>query len=218
MAGILHEKGKINRDESSLSPVSFQIQHREWSGQYRGQLVTQTPSSSAPAANVGERFYQETYQNGQSLRYLKVLHTPRLAMADLPLSSRRLLIKPNAGAYLVEWMPVAKKNDIGAHHPIGYKRNMVTYKSSPSVLRTESPVCNVAGPYTDIEIDGHRRVMNLDREIVGDYCLLSQKPEKPFTMTKTLETTIGKEVSRLLDGIKKMYHRGWLADHTIQTD
>ncbi|WP_430520193.1 hypothetical protein, partial [Aliivibrio sp.] len=214
---ILHEKGKINRDESSLAPVSFQIQHREWSGQYRGQLVTQTPSSSAPAANVGERFTKKLSKRSvskifESAAYTATCHggfTTFLTATFDKTQRRGIFGGMDTGC---------EENDIGAHHPIGYKRNMVTYRSSPSVLRTESPVCNVAGPYTDIELDGHRRVMNLDREIVGDYCLLSQKPEKPFTMTKTLETTIGKEVSRLLDGMKKMYHRGWLADHTIQTD
>ncbi len=45
--------------ELNVSPVSLQIQKRDWSGQYRAQLVTQTPSSSAPDANTGTRFTEK---------------------------------------------------------------------------------------------------------------------------------------------------------------
>lgn len=94
-----------------------------------------------------------------------------------------------------------------------------------------APVEFVAGPYcyidttasdpaatVDILDDGSVKVMNPDGEIAGPYTPTFAKPEKEFTITKTAETTIGKEVSRFLDGAKKLYRRGWFASHTVEVD
>ncbi|MBV1843598.1 hypothetical protein KSX29_23615, partial [Photobacterium ganghwense] len=70
----------------------------------------------------------------------------------------------------------------------------------------------------DILDDGTVKVMNADGMIAGAYTPTFLKPEKLFTITKTAETTIGKEVSRFLDGAKKMYQRGWVANHTQEID
>ncbi|MCG7500049.1 hypothetical protein MHO82_24605 [Vibrio sp. Of7-15] len=47
----------------------------------------------------------------------------------------------------------------------------------------------------------------------GPYTPLWAKPEKSHTVTKVAETTIGREVSRFMNGAKKMFKRGWLTDH-----
>ncbi|MUK91669.1 hypothetical protein GNP80_04330 [Aliivibrio fischeri] len=217
-AAILHEKGKRNDDESKLAPVSFQVQHREWSGQYRGQVVTQTPVSNAPDANAGERFSEKLTSRSvskifESAAYTSTCHGGFTTFLTLTFNKEQRL---RIFGGLADPSDV---NSIGAHHPVRFRRNMVTYKSSEFVKRTESPVCNIGGAYTSIAIDGQiPKLMNASGDIAGDYCLLSQKPKAEFTIDKTLETTVGKEVSRLLDGLKKMYQRGWLADHTVQTD
>ncbi|AAW86526.1 hypothetical protein VF_2031 [Aliivibrio fischeri ES114] len=219
-ASILNEKGQKNPNESQLAPVSFQIQHREWSGQYRGQLITQTPASSAPDANVGERFTEKLTARSvskifSSAAYVSTCHEGFTTFLTLTFNkAQRLRI---FGGMTDEYTTLSDER-VGAHHPMRFRRNMITRKAGKNERKISAPVCDIAGPYTSIEIQDHAVEMNMNREIMGDYCLLSEKPKNAFTVEKTIETTIGKEVSRLLDGLKKMYQRGWIADHTIQVD
>ncbi|KHA59844.1 hypothetical protein NL53_14545 [Vibrio variabilis] len=59
-------------------------------------------------------------------------------------------------------------------------------------------------PYTPIRFERDKGTLVHGKD--GQYTLL---PEKPFKVIKVLETTMGREVSRFLDGCKKMYQRGW---------
>ncbi|MEZ9418199.1 hypothetical protein AB4189_29170, partial [Vibrio sp. 10N.286.49.E1] len=45
--------------ERKLSPISLQLQKRDWSGQMRAQIVTQTPAGNAPEANTGTRYTEK---------------------------------------------------------------------------------------------------------------------------------------------------------------
>lgn len=219
-ASILHPKGRKNVNESKLAPISFQLQHREWSGQYRGQVITQTPSSNAPDSNVGERFTEKLTSRSvskifESAAYASTCHGGFTTFLTLTFNKEQRL---RIFGGMVDDYINESGDEIGAHHPVDIRRNMITRKAAKGERKISLPVCDIAGPYTSFEIQNHTIEMNMNREIMGDYCLLSEKPKTAFTIDKTLDTTVGKEVSRLLDGLKKMYQRGWLADHTIKTD
>lgn len=62
--------------------------------------------------------------------------------------------------------------------------------------------------YTPIEF-----VRDEGKVIPGKDGLYTELPAKPFQIIKVLETTMGAEVSRFLDAIKKMYQRGWAREN-----
>lgn len=204
--------------EPKISPVSLQLQRKEWSGQYRAQVVTQIPSSSPPVANVGER-YSETLTSRavskifESGAYVAACHEGFTTFLTLTFTKeqRQQLFggykefyrefeseeeKLNSQGYYLYGL-----KDYKAFTPLEYERNMAPV------------VTDIAGPYSTIPLKKQLpKMMNLSRVIAGDYCLLSSKPTSEFKRTKTFETTIGQEVGRFLDGCKKMYHRGWDSD------
>lgn len=164
---LKHEK--IPPFELKLSPVSLQIQKREWSGQYRAQLVTQTPSSNAPDANTGTRFTEKLTPSSvskvfESGAYVAQCHDGFSAFITLTFNeAQRLAIF--GGMTLGD-------DENGPHSPVEFKRDcgQIVYAKD--------------APYT-------------------------QLPNQPFQVIKSIDTTMGKEVSRFLSGAKKMYQRGW---------
>lgn len=216
---ILNQNGKKAKGEPDIVPVSLQLMQRECFEQYKLQVVTQTPSSRAPEANTGERFSEKLTSGAvtkifESAAYMAVKNdgfttffTPTFTKAQ-----RLAIFGGMADADEVK--------GIGEHHSIQIRRNMVMAgRSTQRYKKVATPVLDIAGPYSTIPIKGvPSKTMNINGEIVGDYCPLFLKPEKEYTIEKTLDTTIGKELSRWLDGAKKMFQRGWWADYTIQID
>lgn len=68
---------------------------------------------------------------------------------------------------------------LGTRHPIRYRRNMVTYTSSPAEKRVALPVMDIGGPYSTVPFANRARtkLMNGGGEIAGDYCRLEDKPK-----------------------------------------
>jgi len=246
-ARVLAPKGKSKITEPKINPNSIRLMNREWSGQYKIQYHTQTPSSSAPDAQEGDRFTEsltkravsKIFESGAYVAtccggfttFLTLTFTKEQrnklfgGMVDGDAAPYCTLPKPPLPASktrgsrsMLRGRPQLKCTD-GANTPINIKRNMA------------KPINHIAGPYcyidmcaddpaltVDINDDGLVKVMNENGDIAGPYSPLFAKPEKAFTLTKTAETTIGKEVSRFLDSTKKMYHRGWIANHTVEVD
>lgn len=216
---VLHDKGRANRCEPKIIPTSVQLQQRECFDQYRIQHITQTPTSKAPAANSGDRYTDKLTKRAvtkifESAAYSAVRNDGFTTFLTLTFTREQRL------AIFGGMADESELGELGARHPIRYRRNMVTYRSNSKEKRVASPVTDIAGPYSTVPFKNRLRtkLMNQNGEIAGDFCRLEDKPAKEFTVEKTIETTIGKEVSRLLDAMKKMYQRGWVADHTIQID
>ncbi|NOH93060.1 hypothetical protein F0229_10890 [Vibrio sp. AIC-3] len=216
---VLRDKGRVNRCEPQITPTSIQLQQRKCFNQYRIQHITQTPASKAPTANSGERYTDKLTKRAvtqifESAAYSAVSNEGFTTFLTLTFTqAQRLAI----------FGGMASKSEIGglgARHPIRYRRNMVTYSSSAREKRVALPVMDIGGPYSTVPFENRLRIklMNIKGEIAGDYCRLEDKPATEFTLEKTIETTMGKEVSRILDAMKKMYQRGWVADHTLQID
>ncbi|PMI40711.1 hypothetical protein BCU46_04740 [Enterovibrio norvegicus] len=76
---------------------------------------------------------------------------------------------------------------------------------------TEAKVINgdgeIAGAFCPL--DRAPQLVNADGEIAGDYCPLERRPARLWEVTAIQKTTIGREMSRTLDGMKKMFERGW---------
>ncbi|WP_390339456.1 hypothetical protein [Vibrio harveyi] len=219
-AGILNQNGKRARGEpKGKIPISMQLMHRSWNETYKFQAVTETPSSAAPAANVGERFSEKLTSRSvskifESGAYVAACHGGFSTFLTLTFTqAQRLAI---FGGMLGE----EECRAMGANHPIMYKRNMVTVHPKAGEKKIWHPITDIGGEYWTVPSKDNRlpKIMNRDGVIAGPYCDIKQKPEQEFTMEKTLETTIGREVSRFIDAAKKMYQRGWVADHTTQVD
>ncbi|CAH6946993.1 conserved hypothetical protein [Vibrio chagasii] len=216
---ILREKGRVNSCEPKIVPTSVQLQQRKCFNQYRIQHITQTSPSSAPSPNNGDRYTDKLSKRAvtqifESAAYSAVCNEGFTTFLTLTFTqAQRLAI---FGGMASE----SELGELGARHPIRYRRNMVTYASNSKEKRVAFPVTDIAGPYSTVPFENRPRtkVMNMNGEIAGDYCRLEDKPLQEFTLEKTIETTIGKEVSRLIDAMKKMYQRGWGADHTLQVD
>ncbi|PMO52561.1 hypothetical protein [Vibrio splendidus] len=151
----------------SASPISVHLQKRDWSGQYRAQVISQTPVGNAPDANFGERYTDKLTKRSVSKIF-------------------------ESGAY------VAQCHD-------GFTTFITLTFSREQRFALFAALVEAEGrPYTPIEFvrDEGSIVHGKD----GAFTLL---PEKPFNIVKTAETTMGREVSRFLDGCKKMYQRGW---------
>ncbi|MEI8612059.1 hypothetical protein P4S70_25650 [Enterovibrio sp. Hal110] len=76
---------------------------------------------------------------------------------------------------------------------------------------TEAKVINgdgeIAGAFCPL--DRAPQLVNADGEIAGDYCPLERRPARLWEASAIEKTTIGREMSRTLDGMKKMFERGW---------
>ncbi|OLQ71217.1 hypothetical protein BIT28_03360 [Photobacterium proteolyticum] len=211
-AKILPFADEATSNAPEVSPASVRLMNREWSGQYKVQYYTQTPASAAPDAVCGERFTEKLTKRAvknifESAAYVSACHGGFTTFLTLTFSQeQRCKIFGGMNATATET-------------PIDIQKNMA------------DPVTNIAGPYCDIDFsaddpaatvnildDGTVKVLNGNREIAGDYTPLCNRPKELYTLTKTAESTIGKEVSRFMDGVKKMYHRGWVADHTVEVD
>lgn len=216
---IFNQNGKRARGETGRIPISMQLMHRSWNDTYKFQAVTETPASAAPAVNVGERFSEKLTSRSvskifESGAYVAACHGGFSTFLTLTFTqAQRLAI---FGGMLGE----EECRTMGANHPIIYKRNMVTVHPKAGEKKVWHPITDIGGEYWTVPSKDNRvpKMMNLDGVIAGPYCDLKQKPEQEFTMEKTLETTIGREVSRFIDAAKKMYQRGWVADHTTQVD
>ncbi|MFA0264562.1 rolling circle replication-associated protein [Vibrio cyclitrophicus] len=216
---VLRDKGKVNLCEPQIVPTSVQLQQRKCFNQYRIQHITQTPASKAPVANSGDRYTDKLTKRAvtqifESAAYSAVSNEGFTTFLTLTFTqAQRLAI---FGGMASE----SEIGGLGARHPIRYRRNMVTYVSSSTEKRVALPVMDIGGPYSTVPFANRPRtkLMNIKGEIAGDYCRLEDKPTSGFTLEKTIETTMGKEVSRILDAMKKMYQRGWVADHTLQID
>lgn len=216
---ILNQNGRRAKGETDRVPISMHLMHRSWNDTYKFQAITETPSSAAPAANVGERFSEKLTQRSvskifESGAFVAACHGGFSTFLTLTFTqAQRLAI---FGGLLGE----DECREMGANHPIVYKRNMVTVHPKADEKKRWHPITDIGGEYWTIPSKERPipTTMNRGGVIAGPYCDIKQKPEQEFTMEKTLETTIGREVSRFIDAAKKMYQRGWVADHTTQID
>lgn len=216
---ILNQNGKRAKGEPNKIPISMQLMHRSWNETYKFQAVTETPSSAAPAENCGERFSEKLTSRSVS----KIFEAGAYTAACHGGFSTFLTLTFTKAQRMAIFGGMLDGSDcvsMGSHHPIIYKRNMVAVHPKRDEKKVDQPITDIGGEYWLFPTRASKRVkvMNQSGVIVGPYCDLKQKPKQEFSMEKTLETTIGKEVSRFLDGAKKMYQRGWVADHTIQID
>ncbi|WP_254865802.1 rolling circle replication-associated protein [Vibrio parahaemolyticus] len=216
---ILNQNGKRAKGEPNKIPISMQLMHWSWNETYKFQAVTETPSSAAPAENSGERFSEKLTSRSVS----KIFEAGAYTAACHGGFSTFLTLTFTKAQRMAIFGGMLDGSDcvsMGSHHPIIYKRNMVTEHPKRDEKKMARPIADIGGEYWlfPTRDSKHVKVMNQNGVIAGPYCDLKQKPKQEFSMEKTLETTIGKEVSRVLDGAKKMYQRGWVADHTIQTD
>ncbi|MDW2141807.1 hypothetical protein H7696_05480 [Vibrio alginolyticus] len=216
---ILNQNGKRAKGEPNKIPISMQLMHRSWNETYKFQAVTETPSSAAPAENCGERFSEKLTSRSVS----KIFEAGAYTAACHGGFSTFLTLTFTKAQRMAIFGGMLDGSDcvsMGSHHPIIYKRNMVTEHPKRDEKKMARPITDIGGEYWLFPTRDSKRVkvMNQNGVIAGPYCDLKQKPKQEFSMEKTLETTIGKEVSRFLDGAKKMYQRGWVADHTIQID
>ncbi len=167
---LKHEK--VPPFQGNLSPISLQLQKRDWSGQFRAQIVTQTPAGNAPDANVGTRY------------------TERLT----PKSVSNMF---ESGAYVAQ-----------CHE--GFT-TFITLTFTPAqrhaIFGAMSEGVGGDGPFTPVEFERDTGVI-----VPGKDGLYTRLPKQPFKIIKPLDTSVGRETSRFLDGSKKMFHRGWYTE------
>ena len=216
---VLNQNGRRAQGETGKIPISMRLMHREWNETYKFQAVTETPSSAAPAANTGERFSEKLTSRSVSKIFEAGAYT---AICEGGFTTFLTLTFTKAQRLAMFGGMLDGKDclTMGANHPIIYKRNMVTVHPKRGEKKVWDPITDIGGEYwtkpsKDTPLP---KVKNKGGIVAGPYCDLKQKPDQEFVMEKTLDTTIGKEVSRFLDGAKKMYQRGWAADHTIMVD
>ncbi|PML09514.1 rolling circle replication-associated protein [Vibrio lentus] len=158
--------------ERKLSPISLQLQKRDWSGQMRAQIVTQTPAGNAPEANSGTRYTEKLTPKSVSNMF-------------------------ESGAYVAQ-----------CHE--GFT-TFLTLTFTPAqrhaIFGAMDEGIDADGPFTPIEFE--RDTGDL---IPGKDGLYTRLPKQPFKIIKPLDTSIGRETSRFLDGSKKMFHRGWYTE------
>lgn len=167
---LKHEK--VPPFERNLSPVSLQLQKRDWSGQFRAQVVTQTPAGNAPAANVGTRYTEKLTPKSVSNMF-------------------------ESGAYVAQ-----------CHE--GFT-TFITLTFTPAqrhaIFGSMDEGIDADGPYTPVVFE-----RDLGDIVYGNDGPFTQLPKRPFKIIKPLDTSIGRETSRFLDGSKKMFHRGWYTE------
>ncbi|WIG70026.1 hypothetical protein KEC58_17555 [Photobacterium damselae] len=202
---------ELTEKQTDTNLTRVRLMKRDWSGQYR---ILQTTQGALGAnqldENCGERFTEKLTKRAvtkifESGAYVAACHGGYTTFVTLTFTQQQR----NAlfGA-------MVQSDDVPAQTPISIERNM-----------SKVVVADIAGAYTPIDTtakDPHATiplievggqvlidVHNQDGEIAGAYCPVWSKPEKEFTITKDAETSIGKEVSRFIDGMKKMFSRGW---------
>ncbi|GAB3531863.1 hypothetical protein [Photobacterium alginatilyticum] len=246
-ARVLSPKGRAKVVEPKITPNMVRLMQRDWSGQCKLQFYTQTPSSGAPAPQEGDRYTEKLTKRAvskifESGAYVATCHGGFCTFLTLTFSKEQRhrimggVVEGDAAPYctlpkpplpasktrgprsMLSGRPQLKCTD-GTNTPVKIRRNM-----APSVEDIAGPYCYIdteaADPAATVDIldDGMVKVMNQGGEIAGPYTPIFLKPEQEFTITKEAETTIGREVSRFLDGAKKMYQRGWVASHTVETN
>lgn len=217
---ILNQNGKRSRGEpKGKIPISMQLMHREWNETYKFQAITETPSSAAPAQNCGERFTEKLTSRAVS----RIFESGAYTAACHGGFSTFLTLTFTKAQRLALFGGMVDESDCvsaGSHHPVIYKRNMVTERAKRGEKKVAHPISDIGGEYWLFPTRDSKRikVMNQNGVIAGPYCDIKQKPKQAFTMEKTAESTIGKEMSRFIDAAKKMYQRGWVADHTVKID
>lgn len=158
--------------ERKISPISLQLQKRDWSGQMRAQIVTQTPAGNAPEANSGTRYTEKLTPKSVSNMF-------------------------ESGAYVAQ-----------CHE--GFT-TFLTLTFTPAqrhaIFCAMDEGIDADGPFTPVEFE--RDTGDL---IPGKDGLYTRLPKQPFKIIKPLDTSIGRETSRFLDGSKKMFHRGWYTE------
>ncbi|KZX57503.1 hypothetical protein A3712_04560 [Vibrio sp. HI00D65] len=158
--------------ERKLSPISLQLQKRDWSGQMRAQIVTQTPAGNAPEANSGTRYTEKLTPKSVSNMF-------------------------ESGAYVAQ-----------CHE--GFT-TFLTLTFTPSqrhaIFGAMDEGIDADGPFTPVEFE-----RDTGELIPGKDGLYTQLPKQPFKIIKPLDTSVGRETSRFLDGSKKMFHRGWYTE------
>ncbi|MFA0095638.1 hypothetical protein AB4406_11050 [Vibrio splendidus] len=158
--------------ERKLSPISLQLQKRDWSGQMRAQIVTQTPAGNAPEANSGTRYTEKLTPKSVSNMF-------------------------ESGAYVAQ-----------CHE--GFT-TFLTLTFTPAqrhaIFGAMDEGIDADGPFTPVKFE-----RNTGDLIPGKDGLYTRLPKQPFKIIKPLDTSIGRETSRFLDGSKKMFHRGWYTE------
>ncbi|MFA0604925.1 hypothetical protein [Vibrio amylolyticus] len=218
-AKILNQNGRRAKGEPDKVPISMQLMSREWNNSFKFQAITQTPSSAAPSANCGERYTKKLTSRSvsrifEAAAYCSTKHGGFSTFLTLTFTKDQRLALFGGMTDGEQYVSAE------AHHPIQYKRNMVTKRARRGEKKVWDTITDIGGEYWTIPTkeSPKPKVMNRGGVIAGEYCDIKNKPKQAFTMEKTLETSIGKEVSRFLDGSKKMYQRGWLATHTVEAD
>ncbi|ELV8625606.1 hypothetical protein QNF03_002261 [Vibrio cidicii] len=178
--------------------VKVQLQKRDWSQQYRIQQVIETPASNAPEQQSGDRFTEKLTARAvknifESGAYVAVKHGGFKTFVTLTFDDERRRRVADGSALT---------KDGRLYSPVKFRLNHGVSVSS------------VAGPYTAFEwYKGKIRnikAMNENGEIAGPYTPIFAKPEKVWEVAN-MHTTIGAEVSRFINGLKKMRKRGFTA-------
>lgn len=86
--------------------------------------------------------------------------------------------------------------------PRHYRKAGLT--TTPTVINENGEIAGAFCP-----LDRAPYVVNADGEIAGDYCPTERRPARLWEVERITKTTIGKEMSRTLDALKKMFERGW---------
>ncbi|NLS13352.1 hypothetical protein HGP28_10655 [Vibrio sp. SM6] len=175
--------------------VKLQLQAREWSGQYRLQQTVETPCGNAPEANGGERFTEKL-----TSRAVKNIFEAGAYVATCHGGFQTFLTLTLDGAARERVLSGMEYTDDGApFSPVSFKQNFAV------------SVGDVAGPYTALEwYRGkikRKTAMNECGEIAGPYSPIFAKPEKLWEVVGA-KTTIGAEVSRFINALKKFRKRG----------
>ncbi|SEG21687.1 hypothetical protein [Vibrio hangzhouensis] len=181
--------------------VKVQLQRRDWSQQTRVQQIVETPAGNAPDQNSGDRFTEKLTSRAvknifESGAYVAIKHGGFKTFLTLTFDSARRRRVLDGTDFTSEGLP---------YSPVEFKQNFA------------DPVKDIAGPYTAFEwYKGKARkpkLMNQNGDIAGDYCPTFARPEKLWQVIGA-KTTIGAEVSKLVNALKKLRRRGFKANIT----
>ncbi|MFB1092589.1 hypothetical protein ACEWH9_00255, partial [Vibrio diabolicus] len=159
-------------------PISMQLMHRSWNETYKFQAVTETPSSAAPSENSGERFSEKLTSRSVSKifeagAYTAACHGGFSTFLTLTFTKAQRM------AIFGGMLDGSECVSMGSHHPINYKRNMVTVHPKRGEKKVDQPITDIGGEYWLFPTLDSKRVkaMNQGSVIVGPYCDLKQKPK-----------------------------------------
>ncbi|BDU42885.1 hypothetical protein [Vibrio nigripulchritudo] len=198
---VLPLRTERNQHFVDKNPTVVQVQRREWSGQWRIQQVTTPSVGDAPDANLGERFTEKLTSRAvtkifESGAYVATCHGGFKTFGTLTFDEarrRRVL----DGTDLTD--------DGLAFSPVKFKRNY------------GMPTTEVAGAFTAVEFVRKRKkyfainkgLVPWSQDVAGAFTPLWLKPEKPFDIIRA-QTSIGQEVSRFVNALKKLFSRGFV--------